>query len=153
MPQLSTTCIVQRCRADSPGAGKQRPPRYILGGVIEHGHEHLFVPYSKYDTPDGGILVKGRCKALPSTYANPMPLCNLEIEWAFYGDVCAGIQFRFNGIRIDALDLIRLHPLPIRECSVCDGEPMVEPCAACGGIGIEAADGGKIAKPNLQVRA
>lgn len=118
--------------------------------MIERGHRHEMTPVRAENFENGTIVIHMRCNSQPATASNPTP-CALEEERHYVGEQLTKIRYRLHGVWFHPFDLIRTMPLEVQECSVCGGDDLIEPCEKCGGIGVEALDGGGIKRPDLHV--
>lgn len=121
-----------------------------LPAVIESGHEHRFRPVSKSPRPDGGEVIHSRC-----TRPGGGQGCGLEEQRTFGPDgKPTRLRYRYSGIWLDPVDLLRLLPVPIELCPTCGGDATLEPCPGCEGVGVVEPDGGGLLRrPDLTVAA
>ncbi len=108
--------------------------------MIERGHVHYLQPRARHERPDGAVEVYSGC------------ICGLEERKVFDGDRPIGIRFRYGGLWFEPLDLLRLLPLPVQECPICLGEPTLERCPGCEGMGVvDSEELVAIEQPGLNV--
>lgn len=119
--------------------------------MIPRGHVHRLVPISVYDRPDQSTVIQSRCQAVMPSGAAPDLVCSLEEERVFHGPTPISIRFKFGGIWLSALDLLRLLPVSIIECPECHGEPTLLKCSVCSGTGVTEPDGVPLRLPDLKV--
>lgn len=130
--------------------------------MIEHGHVHNLVPIATHTRPDGVQVFVSRCNDKLIENENHELVeriagCELEEERVFNVDgTPRSVRYRFGSIWFPALNLLRLQPIPVRECDVCHGREWdiksgVAPCSSCRGAGVVADDGTAIRPPGLNV--
>jgi hypothetical protein len=109
--------------------------------VIPRGHNHYFQPRAFHPRPDGTKEVHRQC------------VCGLEERRIFRADgKPSGVKFRFAGLWLEPLDLLRLLPVPMAECPDCRGVPQLVECDTCAGVGVvESHDGMMLRLPDLRV--
>ena len=81
-------------------------------------------------------------------------ICGLEERKVFDGIRPIGMRYRYGGLWFEPLDLLRLLPLPVQECPTCHGEPTLERCATCEGMGVvDSEELAVIEEPGLDIIA
>ncbi len=123
--------------------------------MIPFGHEHILKPVSRRDRPDGTYDVHSICMVqFLVAERGEIGHCGLEEHRRFTVEhEPREIRYRFNGIWLPALDLLRLTDgLDIVECDECHGEAGYATCARCAGMGV-TVNGEPIRPPELRVVA
>lgn len=117
--------------------------------MIEHGHVHKLVPISRHEQPNGQHQIQLRCQGSPGL--DPTGGCTLEEQMVVEGDRVIGIRYRFGGVWISALDLLRMADgIAVEECPDCHGTEKILTCETCLGVGV-VEDGKPVGLPNLRV--
>ena len=104
----------------------------LLSVNIPHAHEHLFIAWDDFTRRDGVRLIWSKC------------ICGLEERRHFgEGDEPEAVKYRLGGIWVNALTILRLTPLQVALCDVCDGniEVLGPKCHRCRGLGVIEPDG------------
>lgn len=109
--------------------------------VLERGHIHYFQPVARTPLVNGGEELVRQC------------VCGLEERRTYLpnDEHPYNFQFRFNGMWIVPLDLVRMLPVGVEECDDCKGEQSpLGICGRCGGLGV-TENGERLGKPQLIV--
>lgn len=114
--------------------------------MIVHGHEHLLRPASSYTRPDGSRSVTFVCRG-----ANGAKACSLEMEQVFRDQQPVRVRFRYAGLWLDALEMLRMTPPDVVECPDCHGVEGLVPCMTCVGVGVVGEDERAIRPPAFMV--
>lgn len=101
---------------------------------IEQGHNHFFVTWDDFTRPSGVRMVWARC------------VCGLEERRYFRDGEPIQAEYRFGGIWMHPLDLLRVAPLRMIECPACHGDPnpLQASCATCLDLGVVEPDGARV---------
>jgi hypothetical protein len=122
--------------------------------TIEHGHVHNLVPIAVRPRIDESVSIMSRCNDRlvendAGKLVDRIAGCQLEEERVFYPDGSPrSIRYRIGGVWFEALNLLRVGPLPVEECDACHGENPA--CPRCGGVGVVGPDG-LITRPELNI--
>lgn len=84
-------------------------------------HVHKLSPIDDYTRRDGIRQKHSRC------------ICGLEEKREYEEESCIKITYRFGGIWLEPLDILRL-TLPVAVCPTCEGHPDGIACPTCGGL-------------------
>lgn len=109
--------------------------------MIPHGHEHFFRPISKNVRDNGDVEIHQQCSDNE---------CGMVEQRIFRSGVPIRLAYRYGGIWFSPVDLLRMPALPVTLCPECEGQPFIEPCETCAGIGA-VENAGRLAIPDLKV--
>lgn len=114
---------------------------WYVRDVIPRGHEHYFQPVARSPLADGGVEILRAC------------VCGLEERRTFRPehDTPYEVTFRYAGLWLTPLDLLRLLPVGVEECPDCGGDRSLVDCATCVNLGI-VENGEPLRMPELLVR-
>jgi hypothetical protein len=120
--------------------------------VIPRNHHHHFQPVARRELPNGGWVIVRKCVCADDPDEAIFKALEEHRQCGPDGAV-VDVRYRFAGIWIEPLDLLRIRDVPLEECPQCEGRTLSIPgvtCDTCNGTGL-TENGEALRMPELKI--